>query len=142
MHIDLIRFESREDFTRGILMIDYQGFCFTIEDEKRTEKISGETRIPAGDYDLRYREQLTGLTKKYRSKFDWFEWHIEICDIPGFSNVYIHIGNTDEDTDGCPLLGYTCDMTKPNFIGRSTDAYKDFYKLFKGEGTITIHDLK
>ena len=140
MQVDLIRFDSQNDWTRGVLFINGKGFCFTMEDEARTKKVKGETRIPAGDYDLEFKKVETSLTKKYRKKYDFFKWHIEVKNGPGFENIYIHVGNTDDHTEGCILLGYLCDMTRDNFIGKSAIAYEDFYKQFDG-GKLTIHDI-
>ena len=81
-------------------------FCDTLEDEYREEKVSGETRIPAGKYELKIRNEDTGLTIRHRKSYgSWFKYHIEITGIPNFKYVYVHAGNTDDHTDGCLLLG-------------------------------------
>ena len=129
MNLRLIRLDSTNNYTRGVLKVNKDVFCFTLEDEYRAFKVKGETRIPSGKYKVDFLKVVTPLTETYRRKYGWFEWHLEIKDIPNFSNVYFHVGNTDRDTDGCPLLGYTWDCKKKNFIGDSRTAYKDFYRL-------------
>lgn len=128
-HLELIRFDHGDDYTHGILRIDGKFECFAVEDEHRDEKVKGETRIPEGLYPLRFKEKTTPLTTKYRTRYPWFTWHLEICEIPNFTNIYLHVGNDDDDTDGCLCLGQTCDTKKPNgFVGRSRQAYEAFYK--------------
>ena len=58
MRLVVLRISSQEDSTSGILMKeDSQGncefLCYTLEDEYRKDKISGETRVPAGSYPVR-----------------------------------------------------------------------------------------
>ena len=52
MKLKVIRFSSQKDSTSGLLFDDSDGklefLCYTLEDEYREEKISGETRVPAG----------------------------------------------------------------------------------------------
>lgn len=109
--------------------------CNTLEDEYRKlgpkgeGKVRGETRIPAGTYRLTIRKALTGLTLKYRKKFSWFEYHIELENVPFFQGIYIHIGNKEKDTDGCILLGVWLDR-KARFITSSTVTYEAFYKKY------------
>ena len=49
-----------------------------------------------------------------------------VRDVPNFEYILIHIGNTDDDTAGCLLVGSTADKDK-GFIGSSTTAYKTMY---------------
>ena len=50
----LFRFSSGSVSTLGLIMADLNDGkvfrCFTLEDEYREAKVSGETRIPAGKY--------------------------------------------------------------------------------------------
>lgn len=144
---ELQRFADALDYTYGILREHCAQYplAFTLEDQAQLKKVHGETRIPQGTYEIKLREVLSGLTKKYRAKYDWFTWHLELQDVPEFDYVYIHIGNNDDHTDACILVGNTCDLTagKNGFIGESTDAFKDFYltvrpKLEAGE-RVFIH---
>ena len=142
---EIKRLFSRKDFTIGSFSIDGEAMFFSLEDEKRTRKIAGETRIPEGRYELKLRKVLSPMTKRYRARYGWFKWHIEITGIPNFKYVYIHIGNTDDDTDACPLIGYSANLLKKDgFIGNSALAYKAFYDIiFKhlnsgGKSFITV----
>lgn len=137
MRITVIRYASAPESTLGLLFINGQFECYTLEDEYRTEKKYAETRIPAGLYHIKLRK-VGGFHARYKRKFPKFHvGMLEIMDVPGFKYVLIHIGNKDDDTAGCLLVG---DSTNNNqiadgFIGSSRQAYKRFYQkvlLFMG----------
>lgn len=96
MKLTLKRNFKGPDYTIGKLYIDGHYFCDTLEDTVRPagQKIAGKTAIPAGDYKV---------IKSYSPRFK--KILPEILDVPGFSGVRIHAGNTAKDTDGCLLLG-------------------------------------
>ena len=83
------------EYTIGKLYIDGTYFCDTMEDTVRTgEKIAGKTAIPAGTYKVK-------MTWSPRFK----RYLPEILNVPNFSGVRIHAGNSALDTEGCILLG-------------------------------------
>ena len=145
--ITVLRYLDDSETTLGILYVNKKFFTYSLEDTFRPEKIAGETRIPSGTYSLDFNNELTDLTKKYQSKFDWFKFHLEIKDVPNYKNVYIHIGNTKKDTAGCLLIadGVTATSAQKS-ISYSTQAYKRFYEhisklIENGEKVrIAIHD--
>ena len=129
MNLRLQRFSSGVDDTLGVLFQDDQFICFTLEDEYRTQKVYGETRIPDGTYEVRLRN-FGGFHERYSQRFP--EFHIGMLwlqNVPNFENILIHIGNKDDDTAGCILVGDTCqqNITESGFIGNSTSAYKRIY---------------
>ena len=95
----LLRMGFAETRTLGSL---YQGdwfLGFTCEDKDRHmesggAKVHGETAIPRGYYRL-----TVSMSKRFGRLMP------EIKDVPQFEGVRIHGGNTEEDTEGCPLLG-------------------------------------
>lgn len=131
MELKLHRLNTDGDSTVGILHLDSKFNCYTLEDEARKIKIKGETRIPAGRYEIKYREVLSGMTVRYRERYKWFKWHLELQDVPGFENIYIHIGNDDDDTDGCILVGNTQNSNVGmlnGFVGQSRNAFQSLYE--------------
>jgi hypothetical protein len=152
MKLEVLRFSSDSDSTLGVLFdttCERKFLCFTLEDEFREVKISGETRIPAGTYNVTLRTE-GGFNQRYDDKFgtDFNKGMLWVRDVPGFEYILIHIGNTDDNTEGCLLVGdtQTQNITKNGFIGSSTDAYTRIYPpiadvlVSGGEVTITYKD--
>jgi len=131
MEVVLKRLRCYDKYTLGILTIDNVFQCFTLEDVKRDVKVYGETRIPAGRFKLRL--QLAGrLHDKYKKLYPFHKGMINICNVPNFAGVMIHVGNTDRDTAGCILLGNSHDIGS-DFIGNSTKAYTNAYLLISND---------
>jgi len=123
------RLHHTKDSSLGLFMQDGDPIGFVIEDEPRVVKVMSETRIPAGTYQLKINQQLTPLTKKYRNKYPWFEYHIELEDVPGFTSIYIHIGNKESHTAGCQLLNSKAKIIDGEFQGeQSTVLFIKFYR--------------
>lgn len=153
MNFILQRFSDNKDSTLGLLFkkgVLYPFQCYVLEDEFRESKVSGETRIPAGTYKLVIQKIETPKTLHYRKKYPWFKNHIMLENVPGFIGIYIHVGNTDADTDGCLLLGDSADNNSiaPGAVANSTVAFQRFYNniyeyLDKGNpATIEVRDEK
>tara|TARA_A100000171_G_C2127361_1_gene144399 strand:- start:1163 stop:1639 length:477 start_codon:yes stop_codon:yes gene_type:complete len=137
MKLELYRFSSQNESTLGILYLvndetNQKDFlCFTLEDEKRSVKVYGETRIPKGTYQIEYRKE-GGYHNKYAKRFPSIHRGMfEIRDVPNFTHILLHCGNTDDDTDGCLLVGNVVsqNITKDGFLGQSTDCYKRIYPI-------------
>jgi hypothetical protein len=137
--LDLYRYSSGKESTLGILLIrDGKGgrrfLCYTLEDEARNVKVYGETRIPAGRYRVALRTE-GGKHEKYKAKFpSMHKGMLWIMDVPNFQWVLMHIGNDDDDTDGCVLMGdgATQNVTEAGTISSSTAAYKRVYPQIAG----------
>ena len=131
--LEVLRYSSGADSTLGILSeVGPEGrefLAYTLEDEWREEKVSAETRIPEGTYDIKLRT-TGGFHSRYANKFgDWHKGILHVQDVPGFEYILIHTGNTDEHTMGCLLVADSSqqNITKDGFIGASTAAYKRIY---------------
>ena len=153
MKLKVIRFSSQSDSPSGLLfdVTDETKFlCYTLEDERREEKVMGETRIPAGVYSILLRKE-GGFHGRYTKKYgDMHKGMLHVQDVPNFKWILIHTGNTDEHTAGCLILGDSQEnnvLMKDGFIGKSVQAYKRVYPpiaeaLEKGEEvTIEYIDL-
>lgn len=130
MDIKVQRYSSGETSTLSRLYINDVFFCYVCEDDKDEVKVAGETRIPALTSTVKFYKVVTPKTTQYRNKFSWFTWHLEIQNVPNYKNVYIHIGNTAKDSEGCLLLGNTVypDPKGGGTVGNSTAAFTLFYQ--------------
>ncbi|CAB4134757.1 hypothetical protein UFOVP275_11 [uncultured Caudovirales phage] len=103
MNIIIQREPSNSKNTHGELMHNGDTLCYTLEDVVREVpsvpvaewKVKGATAIPAG----RYRVTLE-LSTRFGPDT------LTINDVDGFDKIRMHGGNTETDTEGCPLLGY------------------------------------
>jgi len=130
MEIFLKRFRHGQDSTLGLLSIENEFVCFTCEDQFQAVKIKGETRIPAGRYQVELRTSPSPMNKRYAQRFDFHKGMLWLQDVPGFTWVYIHVGNDDDDTDGCVLLGMDAYQTNNGGkVGRSIYAYSQLYPV-------------
>ena len=125
MMITLIRDTHLPDRTLGKIYIDGQAFCDTLEDPWQPSKVAGETRIPAGTYRLKLNTD-GGMNVRYKERFPTFHrGMLEVCGVDDFTHVYLHIGNTPSDTEGCPLVGFG--RTLSGAVSHSADAYIGLY---------------
>ncbi len=131
MTLRLLREPSALDATLGLLLIDGRWFCWTLEDVVREVagqpvaawKVPGQTAIPVGVY----RVQVT-MSARFKRPLPL------VLDVPGFSGIRFHRGNTAKDTEGCIIVGAT---RGPAFVGQST-TMED--RLVKVLGT-SVHQL-
>ena len=132
MKLLLLRYSSGKEDTLGLFMVNNRFACYILEDQFQTEKVFGETRIPEGTYKVKFRTK-GGKHIKYLNKFGpaFHSGMLEICDVPGFTDILIHIGNRDNDTAGCLLVGdqVVQNITEEGFVGSSTQAYKRIYPI-------------
>lgn len=112
----LERFAETKKSTAGILFWEkvqppletlYLNECFTLEDGFHAEKIKGITRIPPGDYPLELKP--IGASKfdgPFQRRFKQaYKGMVRLQNVPGYSEVLIHVGNSSADTEGCLLVG-------------------------------------
>lgn len=136
MKMKLERLQLDRDVTIGALSIDGAFECWTCEDAVREVagqpvaawKIAGETAIPRGTY----RVDIT-LSARFGRDLP------VLVDVPGFTGIRIHPGNTAANTEGCLLPG---DIRLPKSVGQSRLAFDRLFAQIrvakiKGE-SITI----
>lgn len=130
MLIEVERLKQTENSVLGKLYIDGAFQCYTLEDTDRLSdgesKIAGKTAIPVGEYKV---------IKRFSPKFNIVTPYL--LDVPEFSYVLIHWGNTSKDTDGCILVG---EKLADNSIIGSRAAFKALMQKLAvvGEATIRI----
>lgn len=120
-HIQLTRTTAGPVSTIGDLSIDGVPECHTLEDCVRevagpvaSWKIPGKTAIPVGIYQV-----VIDFSDRFKRNMP------HVLDVPGFTGIRIHKGNTDKDTEGCILLGQT--IAGPDLITHSTEAFDAFF---------------
>ena len=129
MKAKIIRVAQGKNSTLSHLYIDGIFQCFLLEDKIRAVKIMKQTAIPEGIFKLRL-NTWGGMNKMYFQKYGPIhKGMIEIAELPTFSAVYIHIGNTIEHTAGCPLVGLSYIKKDGDYqVLQSVDAYKQVYR--------------
>lgn len=90
---------ERREFTNkstiGQLFVDGWFECLTLEDVFRTgPKVQDATAIPDGRYQV-----IIDMSTRFKKQM------MHILNVPNFSGIRIHSGNTSEDTSGCILVG-------------------------------------
>ena len=130
MKLTVERFTSDNDTTLSSVYLDGVFQCFGLEDEFRAEKVAKETRIPAGTYKMGVRT-VGSFHEKYKNHRRYGRTHqgmLEVLQVPNFKFILIHVGNTDEDTAGCLLVGTGAVSGEGNMsVGSSADAYTQLY---------------
>ncbi|MEQ8578154.1 MAG: DUF5675 family protein [Balneola sp.] len=129
MNIRLFRYDSRKEDTKGSLYVNGLLECLTLEDEFRAVKVPGETRIPEGTYEIGLNTG-GGMNKAYKKRFpDIHIGMLELLNVPGFTNIYIHILNTEDETDGCIGVGKKIEILQDgrSFLKESTTTYLKLY---------------
>ena len=130
MKLTVVRTQFGKDATNGILLIDGVFECFTLEDQYQAVKVMHETCIPEGTYDIKFRT-VGGFHEKYKKKYGQaHHGMLHLQDVPNFTYILIHAGNTDEHTSGCLIVGETqqdLDISDDGFIGHSGKAYSKLY---------------
>ena len=102
MFIELRRTDKFGHSTLGELYVNEAFQCYVCEDAVREVigqpvfrwKIKGETAIPVGTYQV-----IITMSNRFKKLLP------EILNVPGYSGVRIHSGNTHHDTEGCLLVG-------------------------------------
>jgi len=134
--LTVVRTQFGTDATNGLLFINGIFECYTLEDQYQAVKVMHETCIPEGTYDIKFRK-TGGFHAKYTERYKNAHYGmLHIQDVPNFTYILIHTGNTDEHTSGCLIVGETqqdLEISKDGFIGSSTTAYKKMYAKVAGQ---------
>jgi hypothetical protein len=140
MELKLDRKYKLSTYTIGILYVNGERFCETLEDKDRglkktdflfkikRKKVYGETAIPTGTYEIR----MDIVSPKYKEK----KWYNDFCggkmprlmNVPGWDGILVHPGNTNLDTYGCLLVGKN---TKKGCVLESRDTFVKLYNKMK-----------
>ena len=118
MELRLQRHPSSPKSTLGQLFVNDVWQAWTLEDVERPEKIQNETAIPAG----RYKVELT-MSARFKRIMPL------LLDVPNYTGVRIHFGNSSKDTEGCILVGTTHEGE--DWIGNSVVAFDHLFPVLQ-----------
>jgi hypothetical protein len=102
----LLKRRFKGDYTIGSLFVDDSYFCDTLEDKDRglrsdmsvaeilQVKVMHKTAIPYGQYQV-----VVNMSPAKRRMLP------RLLEVPGFSGILIHRGNTADDSSGCVIVG-------------------------------------
>lgn len=119
MKLLLKRIHFGDTFTVGQLYqitdLGENPICYTLEDKYREVegqdvkvwKEQNQTAIPKGTYDV----SIT-FSNRFQTRLPL------LANVPGFTGIRIHSGNSSKNTEGCILVGMTWDG-KSDWIGSS-----------------------
>jgi len=125
MELKLKRIARKDTYTIGKLYVNGEYFCDTLEDKDRglnssmsikeisKIKVYGKTAIPTGTYTI-----IWSYSNKFKKPMPL------LLNVPGYSGVRIHSGNTAQDTLGCILCG------KNTIVGKVTNSRVYTNKLY------------
>ena len=117
--IEIIRLEEDDQGTFGVLRINKQVFCCTLELSDRLNA-SSISSIPAQQY---YCNSFLSPT---------FGRTFRVDNVPGRDYILFHPGNTVKNTEGCILLGRSFGTLKEDrAILGSGDAFREFIGVLK-----------
>lgn len=136
MELKLNRIFLGSSATIGELYVDGEHIADTLEDRVRPEgeKVYGKTAIPEGTY-----EMVLSYSPRFKKILP------EILNVPNFTGIRIHCGNSSADSSGCVLVG-TWDGEKEDWVGNSRIAFNELMSLLqkaadnKEKITITINN--
>jgi hypothetical protein len=137
MELKLNRIFLGSSATIGELLVNDKHLCDTLEDRVRPEgeKVYGKTAIPEGTY-----EMVLSYSPRFKKILP------EILNVPNFTGIRIHCGNSSADSSGCILVG-TWDGEKEDWVGNSRIAFDELMSLLeeatnnKEKITITVKSL-
>lgn len=121
MELKLVRDLKNDKYTLGSLYIDNAFFCYTVEDTVRDKnndgdlkdigeaKVYGETAIPKGNYKV-----ILSMSNRFKKLMP------EVLNVPEFTGIRIHAGNTAIDSHGCIIVGT---VRTPNGVGLSRQCF-------------------
>ena len=113
----------------GDLFIDGVFFCHTLEDEKRADgvKVYGKTAIAAMTYEV-----ILTMSNRFKRIMPL------LLDVPMFTGVRLHGGNTSKDSHGCPLVAFNTNYLK--IWGTAEKKLTERLKKAEGKITLSIED--
>lgn len=103
--ITLDRLEFTDISTIGNFILDGDIFCKSLELSCRKVNVDGKMAISPGRYELKINADIT-TAKEKKFKFTV----IQVCGVPGRTNIEIHPANWASELEGCIAPGMRKDI--------------------------------
>ena len=117
MELTLTRTSRQAECTTGVLYLGKERIAHTLEprwrDLGKEQKVAGQTAILEGTYEI-----CLEVSARFKRLMPY------LMNVPGFTGILIHCGNTVADTEGCILVG------KRSVNDRLSMSRSAFNKLF------------
>ena len=98
MELTMTRTSRQAECTTGVLYLGKERMAHTLEprwrDLGKEQKVAGQTAIPEGTYEI-----CLEVSARFKRLMPY------LMNVPGFTGILIHCGNTVADTEGCILVG-------------------------------------
>lgn len=134
MRADIVRVEQSGEGTFGVLLLDGDSFCVTLELPWRRNQKSISC-IPAGKYQC---QRVKSPLVQSLTKGKWIET-FEIRGVPGRDKILFHAGNLIENTRGCVLTAqYFGKLKGDRAVLNSGDTFDRFMVAMAGVKAFTL----
>lgn len=89
-------------------------------------------KLPIGEYTcVRGMHQLEGMHEPFET--------FEVTNVPGHTGILFHVGNWNQDSEGCILLGEVVVPSGPSLmLSRSKEAFENFMDYLKEIDTFLL----
>jgi len=119
--VEIIRLEESEQGTIGVVRIDKEVFCFSLEPKNKLNK-ANESCIAQGQYLC------------HRTNSPKFGETFIVANVVDRKNILFHAGNLVSDTSGCIVLGQTVGKLRGNrALLNSGATFKKFLHIMDNE---------
>lgn len=137
MELKLVREYKKSAYTIGWLYVNGKKFCNTLEDPVRdysdpNYKVYGNTAVPYGTYTV-----TMVVSPKFSPRYGGRKVP-RLNNVPDFTGILIHSGNTAKDTEGCILVGRNTEKGKVTESKKTLYALLDMLDAVSGSEAITI----
>lgn len=128
--VKIIRCEVTDNHTLGVLLVEGEIFCYTLELAYRNNE-TNISCIPYGEYVVEFKRSPK------------FGYSYAIINVVDRVDILFHRGNTVDDTNGCILLGYkTGYIDNKRAILDSKKSVEDFMKNMEKEMGFNLEILE
>lgn len=122
MKMQLTRTSRQEEFTTGVLFVEGEMFCHTLEphciDWTFEKKRMGKTAIPEGVYQV-----VEYPSARFKRMMPL------LCNVPHFEGILIHSGQSVGNTAGCILVG---ERRGKDRLGKSQSTFDRLWETLSG----------